>query len=143
SSLAGGIRERELLPCFWPRRLCRAGYQQLRRSTVGPAGGGDQLSHRSAGLWLRPGDCRVHILRARTAGHVDWDYASGIFWRDTAERSTRLLAAPATGDFIRRAECVYENEPAPVAVCHWQVEAGCERASTSRTAHASAPKVAP
>jgi hypothetical protein len=54
------------------------------RSTVGLTGGDDQLSHLAAGLWLRPGDCRVHILRARTAGHVDWDYASGIFWGDTA-----------------------------------------------------------
>ena len=75
--------------------------------------------------------------------HVDWHYASGIFWRDAAERSAGLLAAPATGDFVRRPECAHENESSPVAVCHWQVEAGCERASTSRPANAGAPTVAP
>ena len=31
----------------------------------------------------------------------------------------------------------------PVAVCHWQVEAGCERASTSRPADAGAATLAP
>src|SRR4029078_2869904 len=117
--------------CFWPRGFCRTGDQQLGRSAICRAGGDDQLSHLAAGLRLRSWDCRGYILRARTASHADWDYASGIFWRDTAQRSAGLLAALATGDSARRPEGKYEYEPAPMALCHWQVEAGCERASTS------------
>ncbi len=124
AAVARRVRHRHLLPRLRSRRPDGPRDRPLRRSAVRAPGRGDELSHLAAVLRIGPFSHRLDLLHRRSTGHADRRRASGFLRRHPAQPPAGFLAAAAAGDPVRRHECVDEDQPLQLALCHRPAASG-------------------